>query len=286
MAHPRKKPVRKNYYKNSASKQRARKRQRLQDALKFIFGMAAVAGMSFLFVFGYALLTQSSYFSATRLNVDGARRLSSQEVLQQAGLSNGINIFSVNLTMARKRLLSHPWVADAEVNREIPSGINVCVHEHEPLAIIDLNRKFLLNKQGVIFKEWKATDPVDLPVVCGLDFSDLNVDGMSFSRPFNALMSVLKLGQKEGSVVANAQIRKIDVDKDMGLTIHVNSRVGTIKLGYENYANKYKRLQEVLFYFHGGQDVENVQSIDLSIPDRVVVNIKTETSSAMYRKEV
>ena len=202
--------------------------------------------MSFLFIFGYDLLTQSSYFEASQLTISGHELLNDQDVIDQTGLSTGVNIFSVNLTTTRKLLLAHPWVAEAEVSRDIPSGISVRIQEHEPLAIIDIKRKFLLNTRGEIFKEWTPADPVNLPIVSGLEFSDLSVGSMPYSQPFNAVMSVLKLGQKKGSVVANKQIRKIDIDKDIGLTIHVNNRLGTIKLGYDDYASKYKRLQEVL----------------------------------------
>ena len=256
------------------------------NTIKIIFGLTAVAAMSFLFIFGYDLLTQSNYFKASQVTVSGHELLSDQDVLDQTGLSTGINIFSVNLTTTRKRLLAHPWVAEAEVSRDIPSGISIRIQEHKPLAIIDIKRKFLLNTQGEIFKEWKPADPVNLPIVSGLEFSDLNVGGTPYSQPFNAVMSVLKLGQKSGSVMANKQISNIEIDKDIGLTIHVNNSLRAIKLGYDNYSNKYKRLQEVLCYIENGTRFENVKSIDLNNPDRIVLNINMETSSAVDHKEV
>jgi cell division protein FtsQ len=256
------------------------------NAIRIMFGLTVVAAMSFLFIFGYDLLTQSNYFKASQLTVFGHELLSEQDVLDQAGLSAGINIFSVNLITTRKLLLAHPWIAEAEVSRDIPSGISLRVREQEPLAIIDIKRKFLLNTQGEIFKEWNPADPVNLPMVSGLEFSDLNVGGTPYSQPFNAVMSVLKLGQKQGSVLANQQIRNIEIDKDIGLTIHVNNSLGTIKLGYDDYPSKYKRLQEILYYIENGNRFEKVKSIDLNNPDRIVVNINMETSSAVDQKEV
>ena len=114
----------------------------------------------------------------------------------------------------------------------------------------------------------------------------MNVGGAPLSQPFNAVMSVLKLGQKSGSIVANKQISNIEIDKDIGLTIHVNNSMRAIKLGYDDYANKYKRLQEVLCYIENGKRFENVKTIDLNNPDRIVLNINSETSSAMGHKEV
>lgn len=280
------KKIRKNYFKNSSSRYRAEKIQHVVNLLKIAAGVVLVALMSCMFIFGYDLLTQSNYFKVVHLKVEGCDILFQKDVLEQAEISVGMNIFSINLATTRKRLLAHPWVADAEVGREIPAGVSIEIREHDPLAIIDLDRKFLLNRQGQIFKEWETTDPVNLPVVDGLEFSDLNVDGRSFSRPFSAVLSVLKLGQKDGSALTNKEIHRIEVDRDIGLTIHVNNGLNMVKLGYDNYTNKYIRLKEVIYYFRKNGQVRKLGSIDINNPDRIVVNINQEDSTAKGHKEV
>ena len=277
---------RKNFYKNSAARRRTKRIQRVLSFLKIISGLSLVAVMSFAFIFGYDLFTQSDYFKTVYINIHGCNTLDEKTVIAQAKLSHGLNIFSVNLTTTRKRLLAHPWISDAEVSREIPSGIQIRIKEHEPLAIIDINRKFLLNKQGDLFKEWEVTDPVNLPVVDGLSFSDLNVGVRPYSRPFNAVMTVLKLGRHEGSILTNKEIRKIEVDKDIGLTIYANNSLGALKLGYDDYPSKFKRLQEVLFYLKKNQNIPVLNSIDLNNPNRIVVNLNLEKQPAAGQKEV
>ena len=278
--------IRKNYFKISSSRYRAENAQHFINLLKFTAGIITVVLMSFMFIFGYDLLTQSSYFTVAHIDVKGCDILFPEEVLEQAEISSGLNIFSINLTTTRKCLLAHPWIAEAEVGREIPAGINIRIREHDPLAIIDMDRKFILNKSGEIFKEWQVTDPVNLPIIEGLEFSDLNVDGGSFSQAFNAIMSVLKLGQKDGSAVTNKEIRRIAVDRDIGLTIYVNNNLGVVKLGYDNYSQKYRRLKEVQRYFRKNGQSQRVRSIDLNNPDRIVVNINQEDSATMGHKEV
>ena len=280
------KKTRKNYYKNSAAKRRTKRIQHVLSLLKIFAGLSLVAVMSFAFIFSYDLFTQSGYFKTVHLNIQGCRTLDKKTVLAQAKLSRGLNIFSVNLSTTRKRLLAHPWISEAEVSREIPSGIHIRIKEHEPLAIIDINRKFLLNNQGRLFKEWEASDPVNLPVVDGLAFSDLNVGDGSYSRPFNAVMTVLQLGKNNGSILTNKEIRKIEVDKDIGLTIYASNSLGALKLGYDDYPSKYKRLQEVLFYLKKNQNIPILNSIDLNNPNRIVVNLNQEKQPAAGHKEV
>lgn len=280
------KKIRRNYFKNSSSRYRAEKIQHITNLLKITAGVVLVALMSCIFIFGYDLLTQSNYFKVVRLKVEGCDILFQKEVLEQAEIASGMNIFSINLTTTRKRLLAHPWIADAEVGRVIPAGIYIKIREHDPLAVIDLDRRFLLNKQGEIFKEWETTDPVNLPVIDGLEFSDLNIDGRSFSRPFSAVLSVLKLGQKDGSAVTNKETYRIEVDRDIGLTIHVNNSLNVVKLGYDNYPDKYRRLKEVIYYFRKNGQSRKFRSIDMNNPDRIVVNINQEDSTAVGHKEV
>lgn len=280
------KKTRKNYFKNSAARRRAHKKQYLLGLFKISLGVFLVVMMSFVCIFGYDIFTQSDFFKTVHIHVQGCQTLTQGEVVEQAKLSRGLNIFSINLTTTRKRLMAHPWISEADVGREIPSGIRIRIKEHEPLAIIDINRKFLLNKQGNIFKEWQATDPVNLPVVDGLNFSDLNVGEKQYSQPFRAVMTVLKLGQHAGSILSNQEIHKIDVDKDIGLTIYAKSGLGTLKLGYNDYHDKYKRLKEVLFFLKNNQNIPILNSIDLNNPDRIVVNLNQDKSPARGHKEV
>ena len=86
-----------------------------------------------------------------------------ERIIEAARVKKGMNVLDVNLAMVRKRLLAQPWIANAEIRREIPAGLYIKVQEHTPLAIIDLGRKFLLNENGRVFKEWTDTDPADSP---------------------------------------------------------------------------------------------------------------------------
>ena len=278
--------TRKNYFKNSAARRQARRLQYLKGMAKIVSGVLLVAAMSFAFIFGYDLFTQSDYFSTHTISVKGCERLDQQEVINQAKLELGLNIFSVNLTTTRKRLLAHAWISEADVSREIPKGIHIRIREHKPLAVIDMGRKFLLSRKGEIFKEWQRTDPVNLPIVYGLTFSDLNVGSRPLNRPFKAVLTVLKLGLQSNSIIANRNIKSIHVDKDIGLTVYADNRLGALKLGYGEYSDKYKRLEEVLAYLRKEEKISAMKSIDLNNLDRIVVNLKLDKSPAVGHKEV
>ena len=280
------KQIRKNYYKNSAAKRRHKIIRRFTFCLKTTAVIAALVFVSFVFVLSYDFLTQCDYFRAASLVVSGADKLSEEEGLQQARIKKGLNILSVNLSMTRKRLLAHSWIAEAEVSREPPSGINISIKEHKPFAVLDLGRKFLIDARGEIFKEMTASDPDNLPIISGLEFSDINVQGQPRSMPFNAVMKVLELGQKSESVLPYRLIKRIQVDREIGLSIYAFDRIKAIKIGYNNYSSKYAHLKKVLLYLQKRDGFSRLESIDLNNLDRIVVNPMSVESPAGDHKEV
>lgn len=280
------KHIQRNYYKNSTAKKRNRIIKRLVFCIKTAVVVAALQLVSFLFLFSYDFLTQCDYFRAEKLVVTGADRLSEKQILQQAQITKGINILSVNLSMARKRLLAHSWITEAEVSRDLPSEINIRIKEQKPLAILDLGRKFLINTSGEIFKEMAVSDPDQLPIVSGLEFSDINVRDKPRSIPFKAVMNVLELGKKSNSVLPYKLIKRIQVDREMGLTIYAFERIKVIKIGYNDYPNKYARLKNILAHLKKRRGFSHLKSIDLNNLNRIVVNPTKRKSPAGGHKEV
>ena len=280
------KRLRKNYYKNSNARKRNKMLKRFVFGLKLMAVGTALVFVSLLFVFSYDFLTQCDYFKAEELMVNGAHRLTQNQVLQQANITTGVNIFSVNLSKVRKRLLAHSWIEDAEVRRELPSGINIRVKEQKPLAVLDLGRKFIINTHGEIFKEMDKADHCNLPMISGLEFSDINVKGESRSIPFDSVMKILGLGQKPESVLPYSLIKKIHVDREMGLSIYAFDNIREIKIGYNNYQDKYAMLKDVLFYLEKNGGFSRLESIDLNNLNRIVVNPAKIESAAKDHKEV
>jgi len=267
------KRIKRNYYKNSHAKRRPQLLRRITLCLKIMAAITFVMMMSIIFVLGYDFFTQCDYFMASIIEVKGYKSLSKEEVIEQSQINIGQNILSINLSTARKRLLSHSWISEAEVRRELPNSIYIGIKEHEPLAILDIGRKFIINAHGTVFKEWKPSDPNNLPIINGLDFLDLNVpDGEFRSIPFEAVMNVLQLGRNPESILYNRLIKKIHVDREIGLTLYAFNPIKAIKIGYDNYPGKYDRLKSVFLYLKNKQNFSSFNSIDLINLNRIVLN--------------
>ncbi|MBC2695019.1 MAG: FtsQ-type POTRA domain-containing protein [Desulfobacteraceae bacterium] len=280
------KHIRKNHYKGTSTKRRVKILQHFICCFEIVTAVAILTVMSFVFILAHDFITQCDYFRSDNIVVRGGHRLSKQQIFEQANINKGINILSVNLSIIRNRLLAHSWIAEAEVRRELPDVIIIRIKEHEPLAILDLGRRFLINVNGEVFKECTASDPDVLPVVSGLQFSDLNISGEPRSTSFNAVMEVLRLGRESDSILPNGKIKKIRVDRQIGITLYAFDQARVIKLGYYDYPYKYERLESVLFYLKEKRCRPDFNSIDLNHLDRIVVNFMRDESSAGNHKEV
>ncbi len=282
----RKKP-RKNYYKNSPAKKSAKIRQRFIMSVKLIIGLSMVVCMSLMFVFSHDLLTQCGYFRANEIEVLDLKRLSKQDIITQAEVRKGDNVLSVNLSLTRLKLLSHPWIAEAEVARVLPSKLVIRIKEHTPLAVLDLGRSYLLNNKGEVFKEWAAADAMlisgELVVVKGLDYSDLSSGGKPDSLAFAAVIEALRVGADHQ--ISGLRIKQIDVDREIGLTLNLHERGQTVKLGYDDYSIKYDRLRDVFSHLRRNNKQMNIDSIDLNRLNRVVVRPNT-IEAPVNQKEV
>ncbi|RLB83328.1 MAG: hypothetical protein DRH17_02805 [Deltaproteobacteria bacterium] len=259
--------------------------------------MAGIGGTSLFLILAYDAVTQSPYFEARTITVEGNQWLSKETILKQAGLKLRENILSVNLAAVRYRLMALPMVAAAEIDRELPDAIHIRVRERIPVAIVDLDPHFYLDEEGKMFRSVESPDNVMLPVVTGLALSDIDSSDSSSPRLIGAVMEVLRLSRLYQNVIPSHALRRIHIDREMGLTLYaflpecnmtatpdgtpafssstdgrsIGQSLVAIKVGFGDYESKYKRLQDMIFYLKKERTFLNLQCIDLNDLDRVVV---------------
>jgi cell division protein FtsQ len=76
------------------------------------------------------------------------------------------------------------------------------------------------------------------------------------------------------------------VDREIGLTVYAFDRIKAIKIGYDDYTDKYAKLKNVLLFLKKGDGFSHLESIDLNNLNRIVVNPIRIESPAEDHKEV
>ena len=267
---------------------------RIFTGVKTLFLMGGFAGISLLLILAYDAVTQSPYFEAKKITVEGCRKLSREKILQLTGLKLHDNILSMNMNTLQHTLVADPWIESAEIERTLPDELHIQVREREPIAIVDLEGFYYLDKNGDIFKAVEASDKVVVPIVTGLSLAGFDFENPWGSEAFESVMKALHLCRRHDTPIPFAALHRVQVDKDMGLTLYASlapydpcavatctpavarsaqsgTRLAAIKVGFGRYESKFSRLRDMLSYLKQRDGFLNLQYVDLDDTDRVVV---------------
>ena len=272
--------ARENRYKKRAKQSGFRAGRGLWTVFWILAGMAAIIAMSLVFVFGYDWAVQSDYFRADTVEINGNHRLSERQIMETTGIRPGVNTLSVNLGTARRRLMAEAWVADAEIRRQFPDTMRIVIREHEPAAVIDLGRRFLINETAEIFREAAENEFPGLPLITGVGYRDWRNALEEKTRAVSSVVALLELHRKKQKIFAGHVLEQIRVDRDLGLVVHAGRLpVDELQLGYGKYDIKLKRLKKVLSYLERHQPSLRLEKMDLRNPDRIVARPAAEQQS-------
>ena len=282
------KTTRKNRFKKNRQAGRARLRERIGSIARTVAFIVALAVTSGAFILVHDYFTQTDHFQAREIQVTGNHRLTDQQVRDIAQVRPQTNILAVNLATTRKRLLADPWIADATVSRKIPSGLHLHVREEQPLAMVDMGagERFLINTAGEVFMRQAASETVAWPLVLGLAHSDLPVSGRTESQAFEAVMALLRLADESGSPLPLAQIRRIEIDHEIGATVYVGSEDRAVRLGFGHYRRKCEALGDLMARLHKDNRLKHYRMIDLLDVNRIVMTLVSTGPNDADDKEV
>ena len=220
----------------------------LEFCLKFIMIIVLIILSSLMFIFIHDSITQAEYFSLKKIHISGCRQISKSDIIKQAGIFSGENIFAINLFKVKKRLVFHEWIADASVERKMPGELFIKIKEQNPVAAVEVGDKnaVLINDKGVPFTERKITErkitdseitdsencnvrdrnsffvKLNIPFVKGLELKEQHgVYGFS-GKLFDSVMEFLS-GSYDIAGLLNilGRVEQIKIDRDMGLDLKI-----------------------------------------------------------------
>jgi cell division protein FtsQ len=184
-------------------------------------------------------------FATREIEVTGLARLEREVVLAAAGLALGKNVFEVSPEQAREALLKHAWVADATVSRRLPGSYRIELREQQPAALLALEALYLVSEEGSVFKPLEATDPVDLPVITGVDPERFRND-LGFRTALLTNAVALLHDYRDAGLWRREPIAELHADTDGSVSLYVGDDSVLIRLGSAPFRKKLRRLRGIL----------------------------------------
>ncbi len=216
----------------------------------------------------------SPAFATRAVTVEGNERLATADVLRAAGLEVGRNVFEVPPEDAQARLVRHPWIAEAEVQRRLPGTFRVHVREHRPAALVWLDRLYLVGEDATVFKAVEQGDPVDLPVVTGIDVARFTSDRTYRSSLLLEVVAVMH-DYRAAGLYRREPIAEIHVEPDDSLSLYIGDDATEVRLGHGPFRGKLRKLRTVLDRLQERDARPAYVYLDnVRRPDRVTVRLR------------
>jgi cell division protein FtsQ len=219
-------------------------------------------------------IVQSARFAVTEIVVAGEHQRPAEALLEEAGLSRGVNVFTLDLDRARARLLADPWISEATLARRLPGTILVQVTERDVGALVVLRQTYLVSRDGVIFKRFELGDPIDLPVITGLD-PDGVVDDREGAQATLRRALDLASDYERTPLGQRAPLEEIHVTTEGGFTFVVGKESMSLAFGVPPFRRKLEEAGRVIAELdRRGTKAEAIMLDDEARPERVVVRAR------------
>ena len=106
----------------------------------------------------------TSLCEVRRITIQGVRYGMPEEMLQTAGITTGMNLFS-DLSALEKSLSTHPLVRDVSFERRPPRSLFIRIEEREPFVFLSRQEPVPLSRDGRILPEDRIARDLDLPLL-------------------------------------------------------------------------------------------------------------------------
>jgi cell division protein FtsQ len=247
---------------------------------RLLFVAACVAG---LWATGSLLRKHaltSPYFAVDELSLSGNERLAPEALLSASGLGEGRNIFEVSPAEAQRRLEALPWVKSARVERRLPRSLSVNVVEHHAVALLSLSKLYLVDREGSVFSELGSEDPIDLPVITGVDEDRFRRDRHYRIDALTLAASILEDVRAAG-LYRRLPVQEMHLQDDGGLSLVMGEDALLVARGTGPYGPKLRRLRRVL----DGLARRHQQAVRVFLdnerrPNRVVVRLAAASTGS------
>jgi hypothetical protein len=119
-----------------------------------------------------------------------------------------------------------------------------------------------------------------------LSHADLPVAGQPATEAFEAVMRLLTLAKRSDGPLSLSSIRRIQVDREIGITAVIGEADRTVKLGFGQYRQKCSILKKIVAKMEKNSRLNMFRVIDLFDLDRIVVTLASAVPSDAGDKEV
>jgi cell division protein FtsQ len=246
--------------------------------LAWCLGLLTLAGLCLGLVVLYHQLLTSSLFCIKDINnieIEGAKRLSRSLVLEQSKVGPDASLLAIRPGQVERALMTHPWIAKAEVSRKWPNSLHLKIQERDPVALVQLGEELLyMDRQGMIFKPLSPGDPHNFPVITGLSPEQFRHPTGDLPQVVTQAFQLMDVLKKTPPPLNLENISEIHVDLERGFTLYASGVGVGLDLGLQEYSEKLQKFAQLWPVLVQKGLLSKINRINLNYPRRALVTLK------------
>jgi cell division protein FtsQ len=232
-------------------------------------------GLAMLLVLAIGLVVAANLWKSglkvKRVTVEGNRIVETAEIMQLVNIKKNVQLEEIDLTAVRSSILSHYFIKDATVERDLPATLKISVTERAPLAIINSAQILYLDEDGVVLPHSISKQLFDLPVLTGVPAGIALTPGTAIKdddvRKALEILTTSKIVSKE----LYHLISEVRLRNGGDIVLYAAEWGVPIIFGRGEVASKLVRLEAFWDNVVRERGSENLQYVDLRFDEQVVV---------------
>jgi hypothetical protein len=217
------------------------------------------------------VLRRMDAFTVSHVEIRGTHYLEPYAALVQSGITKRSSVFD-DFDTWRNRLLAHPMVLDATIERRLPNTLHVQLKETQPLALARTPDLVAVDARGRALPMNPVGADVDVPLLAR--YTHPNGHGMFVDAPTRETIAVLAFLQNRDARFYS-WISEAGPMPDHGTRLELRNPQGAEALVPSAPRSlKLRELQTAIADLAARGELSAVRRIDARFHDQIVVRIK------------
>jgi cell division protein FtsQ len=237
-----------------------------------------LTGLSLACGWAYFRLLEAPGLGLAQVEVNGLARLGREEVLAAAGVAEGAPIVALDLRRLEIRLERLCWVESARARLGWPRRLVIDVEEKRPVALIQLDSLYYLDKNGRLIKRLSPLEGMNLPVITGLTPPQFNSSRkLLCSRVIPLLAQADGCGENQAPLAG--EVSELNVGSGGRLSLYTTEGL-LVRLGERDWRAALSEAGRVISELRRRACLAEVAAVDVSCPSRAFVRFSRKLMAA------
>lgn len=232
--------------------------------------IALIAGGWLLYPQAWRFLSQQQAFRIREVSFQNVSHIEESDLRALLPAVEGVNLFAVNLEEIKTAVGKHPWVNEAELYRRFPSKLVISITERNPVALLNGNRVWAVDREGTLLSpdEWNGS--LDLPLINVSLSPEQKAGDTVVQKPLRKVLIGLEALRRRLPEMW-LMISEVSWDSSGQVSLYASSSHTNILLGSDPQWQQLVRFYSFLIYEGGTAGLEDIVLVDLRFRENVIV---------------